>query len=66
MDVLSEPGAAAGIPSISIPSGMHSNGLPIGVQFMGRHFEESTVLNIAHQLEQELHFDRLSVMKKYD
>lgn len=65
MDILTEPAAAAGIPAISIPSGMHSNGLPIGVQFMGRHLEEENVLNIAHQLEQELAFDRLSVMKKY-
>lgn len=66
MDVLSEPGAAAGIPSISLPSGLHTNGLPIGVQFMGRHFEESTIINIAHHLEKELSFDRLSVMKKYE
>lgn len=65
MDILTEPAAAAGIPAISIPAGMHSNGLPIGVQFMGRHLEEENVLNIAHQLEQELAFDRLSVMKKY-
>lgn len=66
MDILTEPASAAGIPAISIPSGLHSNGLPIGVQFMGRHFEEGTVLNIAHQLESELNFDRLSVMKKYE
>ena len=65
MDVLTEPAAAAGIPAISIPSGMHSNGLPIGVQFMGRHLDEQTVLNVGDQLEKELAFDRLSVMKRF-
>lgn len=66
MDILTEPAAAAGIPAISIPCGLHSNGLPMGVQFMGRHCEEGTILQIAHQLEGELKFDRLSVMNKYD
>ncbi len=66
MDILTEPAAASGIPAISIPAGLHSNGLPVGLQFMGRHFDEGTVLNIAYQLEQELAFDRLSVMKRYE
>ncbi len=65
MDVLTEPAAAAGIPAISIPSGMHSNGLPIGMQIMGRHLDEQTILNLAHQLEKEIAFDRLAVMNKY-
>ncbi len=66
MDILAEPAAAAGIPAISIPLGMHSNGLPIGGQFMGKHLDEGTVLNIAHQLERDINFDRVSVMKKYE
>jgi aspartyl-tRNA(Asn)/glutamyl-tRNA(Gln) amidotransferase subunit A len=65
MDILTEPAAAAGIPAISIPSKLHSNGLPIGVQFMGKHLDEQTILNVAHQLEHELAFDRLAIMKKY-
>ena len=65
MDILTEPAAAAGIPAISIPSTIHSNGLPIGIQFMGRHLDEQTILNIAYQLEKELSFDRLAVMKQY-
>lgn len=65
MDVLTEPAAAAGIPAISIPSGMHSSGLPIGVQLMGRHDEEETILNIAHRLEQSLQFDRTRVLENY-
>lgn len=66
MDVLTEPASAAGIPAISIPMGVHSNGLPIGGQFMGKYLDEETVLNIAAQLEKEIKFDRVSVMEKYD
>ena len=66
MDVLTEPAAAAGIPAISIPIGMHSSGLPVGGQFMARHFVETTLLQVAHQLEQLISFDRLSVMNRYE
>lgn len=66
MDVLTEPASAAGIPAISIPIGMHSNGLPIGGQFMASYLDESTVLQAAYQLEGKINFDRLSVMKKYE
>lgn len=66
MDVLTEPAAAAGIPAISIPSGFDSQNLPIGIQFMAKHFDEATVLQAAYQLERELAFDRLSVMRKYE
>jgi Asp-tRNA(Asn)/Glu-tRNA(Gln) amidotransferase A subunit family amidase len=45
---------------------MHSNGLPIGGQFMGKFLDEVTVLQAAHQLEQLVNFDRLSVMQKYE
>lgn len=65
MDILSEPAAAAGIPAITIPSAVHSNGLPIGVQFMGPHLKEGRLLNIAYQLEKALDFDRVKVMEKY-
>lgn len=66
MDILTEPAAAAGIPAISIPSGMHSSGLPIGVQLMGRHCEEGVILQVAHELERAIGFDRLEVMNRYE
>lgn len=56
MDVLAEPGAMAGIPAISIPTGLDSKHLPIGMQFMAPQFEEGRLLDIAYQYEQETDF----------
>jgi aspartyl-tRNA(Asn)/glutamyl-tRNA(Gln) amidotransferase subunit A len=41
-----------GAPAISVPFGKDKNGMPIGIQIVGRHFEETTVLNTAHKLEE--------------
>ncbi|MHB8171948.1 MAG: Asp-tRNA(Asn)/Glu-tRNA(Gln) amidotransferase subunit GatA [Thermincolia bacterium] len=41
----------AGIPGISIPCGF-VNGLPVGLQLMGKHFDEGTLLKVAHAFEQ--------------
>jgi len=43
----------AGIPGISIPCGFSSTGLPIGMQLLGRHFDEETVLRAAWAYENE-------------
>ncbi len=42
----------AGVPAISVPCGFTSNTLPIGLQFIGKHFDEESVLRIAHAYEQ--------------
>jgi aspartyl-tRNA(Asn)/glutamyl-tRNA(Gln) amidotransferase subunit A len=42
----------AGVPGISVPCGLSSNGLPIGLQLMGRHWGEATILRLAHAYEQ--------------
>ncbi len=44
----------AGLPAVSVPCAHSTSGLPIGVQFIGRKLEESTILRIAYELEQEL------------
>ncbi|MGA9773377.1 MAG: Asp-tRNA(Asn)/Glu-tRNA(Gln) amidotransferase subunit GatA [Blastocatellia bacterium] len=44
----------AGVPGVSLPCGVSSNGLPIGVQLIGRHFDEALLLKAAHNLEQAL------------
>ena len=41
----------AGIPGISIPCGFTKNGLPIGLQLLGRHLDEQTILNAAYAYE---------------
>ncbi len=40
-----------GSPAVSVPFGWSSEGLPIGVQIVGRHFDEATVLHVASALE---------------
>jgi aspartyl-tRNA(Asn)/glutamyl-tRNA(Gln) amidotransferase subunit A len=67
MDVLNEPAAVAGIPAISVPSGLDSMGLPIGIQFVGRHFDEQSLLQLAYQFEKETDFFnvRETALQKY-
>ena len=43
-----------GQPSVSVPAGRSDDGLPIGMQLVGRHGEEATLLALAAQLEGEL------------
>jgi amidase len=47
------PFNASGAPAISLPLGMSADGLPIGVQLIGRYAEEATLLRVAHQIEIE-------------
>ncbi len=47
----------AGIPGISVPSGLSPEGLPIGIQIMGRYFDETTLLQVASQLEKTAAID---------
>lgn len=42
----------AGVPGISVPCGFTAGGLPIGLQFIGRHFDEGTLLQAAYAYEQ--------------
>jgi len=42
----------AGLPAISVPCGFSQGGLPIGLQLIGRAFEEDTILRAAHAYEQ--------------
>ena len=48
---LTLPWDLTGSPAISVPFGWSSEGLPIGVQLVGRHFDELTLLQAAHALE---------------
>ena len=52
-DIYTVTANLAGIPGISVPCGETREGLPIGLQIFGRHFDEATVLRVAHAFEQE-------------
>src|SRR6202171_1122713 len=51
-DIYTVTADLAGIPGISIPCGETKGKLPIGMQIFGRHFDESTILRLAHAYEQ--------------
>lgn len=51
-DICTIPVNLAGIPAISVPCGFAANGMPVGLQIMGKHFAESTILRVAHAFEQ--------------
>jgi len=48
----------AGIPAISIPCGFTKTGLPIGLQILGRPFDEETILRAAYTFEQETEWQK--------
>ena len=54
-DVYTVSANLAGIPAISVPFGSDTSGLPIGVQILGRHFDEATILQVAEFLERGDH-----------
>lgn len=54
-DIYTIPVNLAGIPAISVPCGL-ADGLPVGVQFIGKAFDESTLLRVAHAFEQAKSF----------
>ena len=55
-DICTVPVNIAGLPGISIPCGVNSNGMPIGMQLIGNKFEEEKILNAAYTFEQEIKF----------
>ena len=46
----------AGLPGMSIPCGIDSNGLPIGMQIIGKKFDEETIIKTAYAYEQKTKF----------
>lgn len=55
-DIHTIPVNLAGIPAISIPCGFSRQGLPIGLQLMGKHFDEGMLLRVAYTFEQNTDF----------
>jgi aspartyl-tRNA(Asn)/glutamyl-tRNA(Gln) amidotransferase subunit A len=55
-DVFTVPASLAGLPGISIPGGLNKDGLPLGLQLIGKAFDEEGVLSAAQALEERLDF----------
>ena len=53
-DIFTVTADLVGVPGISIPCGTSKEGLPIGMQILGKHFDEATVLRVAHVAEHAL------------
>jgi aspartyl-tRNA(Asn)/glutamyl-tRNA(Gln) amidotransferase subunit A len=56
-DVFAVPASLAGLPAISVPAGLNDEGLPLGLQLVGRALDEQGVLNAALALEERAGFD---------
>jgi aspartyl-tRNA(Asn)/glutamyl-tRNA(Gln) amidotransferase subunit A len=50
-DIYTVTADLAGVPGISVPCGKTTEGLPIGLQLLGRHFDEPTLIRVAHAYE---------------
>ena len=53
-DIYTVTADLAGIPGISVPCGQTKEKLPIGLQILGKHFDEATILRLAHAYEQAI------------
>ena len=51
-DVFTLPANLAGVPGLAFPVGFDRNGLPVGMQLMGRHFDEAGLFKLAHAYQQ--------------
>ncbi|HXM62609.1 MAG TPA: Asp-tRNA(Asn)/Glu-tRNA(Gln) amidotransferase subunit GatA [Terriglobales bacterium] len=50
-DIFTVTADLAGIPGISVPCGQTKENLPVGLQILGKHFDEATILRVAHAYE---------------
>ena len=56
-DVLTVPASLAGLPAVSVPAALTGDGLPLGLQLIGRAFDETTLFRAAQALEEAAGFD---------
>ncbi|WP_416828880.1 Asp-tRNA(Asn)/Glu-tRNA(Gln) amidotransferase subunit GatA [Ectobacillus polymachus] len=55
-DILTIPMNLAGVPGISVPCGFAANGMPLGLQIIGKYFDEATLYRVAHTFEQATNY----------
>ena len=58
-DVFTVPASLAGVPAMSVPAGLSAEGLPLGLQVIGKHFDEETVFAVSAALERAAGFTAL-------
>ena len=57
-DIFTVPINLAGLPAISVPAGYDKNNLPLGLQLVGKPFDEQTILNLSLAIEKRANFRR--------
>ncbi len=63
-DVFTVPASLAGLPGISVPAGLGDDGLPLGLQILGKPFDESGVFRVAQAIEDAAKFDAKPALLK--
>ncbi|MDE2239729.1 MAG: Asp-tRNA(Asn)/Glu-tRNA(Gln) amidotransferase subunit GatA [Rhodospirillales bacterium] len=58
-DVFTVPASLAGVPAMSVPAGLSADGLPLGLQVIGKHFDEETVFAVSAAIETAANFTAL-------
>ena len=56
-DIFTVPASLAGLPAISIPVSLNADGLPLGLQLIGKPFDEKTILRVADAMETSAAFN---------
>ena len=62
-DIFTVPASMAGVPAMSVPAGLDTAGLPLGLQVIGRPYDEETVFAVAHAIEDRAHFTAVPALR---
>ena len=62
-DIFTVPASMAGMPGISVPAGLDAQGLPLGLQLIGRPFDEESLFAIGSALEQAASFSQMPALR---
>jgi aspartyl-tRNA(Asn)/glutamyl-tRNA(Gln) amidotransferase subunit A len=62
-DIFTVPASMAGVPAMSVPAGLDGDGLPLGLQVIGKPFDEETVLAVGAAIEKAAGFTALPQMR---
>jgi len=60
-DICTVPVNIAGVPAISVPAGFIDD-MPIGMQIIGQHFDEETIIKVAYTFEQNTDFNKRAIL----